>query len=138
MFHFILIIIISNSIHFPQLFSTCLELPISLCNQGPFHKTSRFVRRYCQLRARRALLQFKDVSLRTRRVLLLYKVNSNSTLLALNWRYEKFCENAPPCLHIAIINFYVFSGQVQLYMSFFASKSLHYICVFKLLWKGCD
>ena len=36
---------------------------------------------YRQLRARRALLQFKDVLLRTRRVLSLYKVYSNSALL---------------------------------------------------------
>ena len=33
---------------------------------------------YRQLRARRALLQLKDVPLRTRRALLLYKVNGNS------------------------------------------------------------
>ena len=39
---------------------------------------------YRQLRARRALLQLKDVPLRTRRVLLLYKVNGNSALLVLN------------------------------------------------------
>ena len=37
-----------------------------------------------QLRARRALLQLKDVPLRTRRGLLLYKVNGNSALLVLN------------------------------------------------------
>ena len=37
-----------------------------------------------QLRARRALLQLKDVPLRTRRGLLLYKVNGNITLLVLN------------------------------------------------------
>ena len=42
---------------------------------------------YRQLRARRALLQLKDVPLRTRRVLLLYKVNGNRALLVLNWRY---------------------------------------------------
>ena len=61
-----------------------------------------FYRPYCQLRARRALLQLKDVPLRTRRVLLLYKVNGdsallvlngtslicNSALLALSWRYH--------------------------------------------------
>ena len=39
---------------------------------------------YRQLRARRALLQLKDVPLRTRRALLLYKVNGNSALLVLN------------------------------------------------------
>ena len=39
---------------------------------------------YPQLRARRALLLFKDVLLRTRRVLLLYKVYGNSILLVLN------------------------------------------------------
>ena len=39
---------------------------------------------YSQLRARRALLQLKDVPLRTRRALLLYKVNGNSALLVLN------------------------------------------------------
>ena len=56
---------------------------------------------YRQLRARRALLQIKDVPLRTRRVLLpmiLYSSNAllvlngtslscNNALLALNWRY---------------------------------------------------
>ena len=42
---------------------------------------------YRQLRARRALLQLKDVLMTTRRALLLYKVNCNSALLALNWRY---------------------------------------------------
>ena len=41
-------------------------------------------RAYRQLRARRALLQLKDVPLRTRRGLSLYKVNSNSALLVLN------------------------------------------------------
>ena len=40
--------------------------------------------RYRQLRARRALLQIKAVPLRTRRALLLYKVNSSSALLVLN------------------------------------------------------
>ena len=57
---------------------------------------------YRQLRARRALLKWKNVPLRTRRALLLYKVygdsallvlngNSlicNNALLALNWRYN--------------------------------------------------
>ena len=38
----------------------------------------------CQLRARRALLQLKDVPLRTRRALSLYKVNGNNAHLALN------------------------------------------------------
>ena len=37
-----------------------------------------------QLRARRALLQIKDVPLRTRRALLLYKVYGDSALLVLN------------------------------------------------------
>ena len=37
-----------------------------------------------QLRARRALTMLKDVSLRARRVLLLYEVYDNSTLLVLN------------------------------------------------------
>ena len=40
--------------------------------------------KYRQLRARRALLLFKDVTLRTRRVLWLYKVYSDSALLVLN------------------------------------------------------
>ena len=39
---------------------------------------------YRQLRARRALLQLKDVPLRTRRALLLYKINGNNALLALS------------------------------------------------------
>ena len=60
--------------------------------------------RFCQLRARRALLQFKYVPLRTRRALSLYKVYSditllvlnetslklNNTLLALKWRFLQF------------------------------------------------
>ena len=41
-------------------------------------------RLYRQLRARKALLQLKDVPLRTRRALLLYNVNGNSALLVLN------------------------------------------------------
>ena len=41
------------------------------------------VDKYCQLRARRALLHFKDVLLRTRRVLWLYKVYGDSALLVL-------------------------------------------------------
>ena len=59
---------------------------------------------YRQLRARRVLLQFKDVPLRTKRALLLYKVYGdsallvlngtslirNNALLALNWRYIPF------------------------------------------------
>ena len=43
-----------------------------------------FLFSYRHLRARRALLQLKDVQLRTRRAQLLYKVNGNSALLALN------------------------------------------------------
>ena len=39
---------------------------------------------YRRLRARRALMLFNDAPLRTRRVLLLYKVNYNSSLLVLN------------------------------------------------------
>ena len=39
---------------------------------------------YLHLRARRALMLFKDVPLRTRRALLLYKVYGDSPLLALN------------------------------------------------------
>ena len=39
---------------------------------------------YCQLRARRALLIFNDVPLRSRRVLSLYKVYGDSALLVLN------------------------------------------------------
>ena len=56
---------------------------------------------YCRLRARRGLLQFKDVPLRIRRALSLYKVygdsaflvlngtplNCNKALLAFNWQY---------------------------------------------------
>ena len=48
---------------------------------------------YRQLRARRALLQLKDVLLRTRRALLLYKVNGNSALLVLN-RTSLICNSA--------------------------------------------
>ena len=48
---------------------------------------------YRQLRARRALLQLKDVPLRTRRALLLYKVNGNSALLVLNGT-SLSCNNA--------------------------------------------
>ena len=39
---------------------------------------------YCHLRAIRAQSLFKDVPLRTRRVLLLYKVYGDSALLVLN------------------------------------------------------
>ena len=46
-----------------------------------------------QLRARRALLQFKDVPLRTRRALLLYKVYGDSALLVLNGT-SLICNNA--------------------------------------------
>ena len=46
-----------------------------------------------QLRARRALLQCKDVLLRSRRALLLYKVYGNSALLVLN-RTSLKCNNA--------------------------------------------
>ena len=42
---------------------------------------------YRQLRARRALLQIKDVPLRTRRALSPYTLYSNSALLVLNYRY---------------------------------------------------
>ena len=62
---------------------------------------------YRQLRARRALLQFKDIPLKTRRALLLYKVYGdsallvfngtslicNNALLALNWRHMTFKDN---------------------------------------------
>ena len=40
---------------------------------------------YCWQRARRALMLFNDVPMRTRRVLSLYKVYGNNTLLVLNW-----------------------------------------------------
>ena len=57
-----------------------------------------------QLRARRALVQLKDIPLRTRKALPLYRVhgdsallvlnrtplNCNNTLLALNWRFVLF------------------------------------------------
>ena len=46
-----------------------------------------------QLRARRALLQLKDVPLKTRRALLLYKVNGDSALLVLNGT-SFICNNA--------------------------------------------
>ena len=49
--------------------------------------------KYRQLRARRALLQFKDVPLRTRRALLLYKVYGDSALLVLNGT-SLICNNA--------------------------------------------
>ena len=39
---------------------------------------------YCRLRARRGLLQFKDVPLRIRRALSLYKVYGDSAFLVLN------------------------------------------------------
>ena len=48
---------------------------------------------YRQLRARRALLQIKDVPLRTRRALSLYKVSGNSALLVLNGT-SLICNNA--------------------------------------------
>ena len=52
-----------------------------------FH-TSGGALSYRQLRARRALLQIKDVPLRTRRALLPLTLYSDSALLALNWRYK--------------------------------------------------
>ena len=45
-----------------------------------------------QLRARRALLQFKDVPLRTRKALFLYNVYNDSALLVLN-RTSLICNN---------------------------------------------
>ena len=48
---------------------------------------------YRQLRARRALLQSKDVPLRTRRAVSLYKVYVNSALLVLNGT-SLICNNA--------------------------------------------
>ena len=43
-----------------------------------------------QLRARRALSQFANVPLRTRRVLSLYEVYGNSTLLVLSWQCDNY------------------------------------------------
>ena len=79
----------------------------------PGEKSSPFLKiNYRQLRARRVLLQFKDLQLRIRRVLLLYKVCGNSSaflvlngtslkcnnaLLALNWVYNLLIE-----LHVQI------------------------------------
>ena len=68
---------------------------------GGQHDVSKHTSTYHQLRARKALSIFKDPPLRTRRALLLYKVegdsallvlnetslNSDSALLALNWQY---------------------------------------------------
>ena len=48
---------------------------------------------YRQMRARRALLQLKEVPLRTRRALLLYKVYGDSALLVLNGT-SLICNNA--------------------------------------------
>ena len=56
-------------------------MPLWLLTDIYFLYTERWNR---QLRARRALLQLKDVPLRTRRALLLYKVYGNSALLVLN------------------------------------------------------
>ena len=69
--------------------------------EWPWSCKKKLALSYHQVKARRALLQFKDVLLRTRRVLSLYKVygdrallvfngtslNCNNALLALNWRY---------------------------------------------------
>ena len=54
-------------------------------------------RTYCHLRARRALLQFKDVPLRNKKALLLYKICGDSTLLVLNGTSLN-CNNA----HLAL------------------------------------
>ena len=51
-----------------------------------------FINRH--LRARKGLLQFKDVLLRTRRALSLYKVNGNSALLVLNGTKSLICNSA--------------------------------------------
>ena len=81
--------------------NSCLSTRDS-CDYQVFH-ISISKRAYRQLRARRALLIFKDVPLRTRKAPLLYRVygdssllvlnrtslnsDSYSALLALNWRY---------------------------------------------------
>ena len=54
---------------------------------------------YRQLRARWVLLIVKDVLLRTRRALSLYKVHGDSALLVLNWRYVVLIRKLPcaPC-----------------------------------------
>ena len=52
-------------------------------------------RKYCQLRARRALTLFNDVPLGTRRVLSLYKVYENSTLLLLTGTYSIYAALMP-------------------------------------------
>ena len=54
--------------------------------QDALHLFGEINQQYCRLRARRALSQFSDIPLRTRRVLLLYKVYGIrlSTLLVLN------------------------------------------------------
>ena len=71
-------------------------------------------RLYRQLKVRRALLQIKDVPLRTRRALLLYKVYGdsaflvlngtalicNNALVALQWRYARV-HNLQPFAHIS-------------------------------------
>ena len=70
--------------------------PLSQAFSGNLSET---IPSYRQLRAKKALLQLKDVTLITRRALLLYEINGNgallngtslncnSALLALNWRY---------------------------------------------------
>ena len=60
-----------------------------------------------QLRTRRALLQSKDVPLRTRRELRLYKVYGDSALLALN-RTSLNCSNALLALNWWYIDAYSF------------------------------
>ena len=87
-----------------------------------------------QLRARRALLQLKDVLLRTRRALLLYKVNGNSALLVLNgtslicnsallalsWRCHPVITHSPSLLwRRHHVHFFHFIKKLQLVLRWF-------------------
>ena len=63
------------------------DLPLHLNENNMFVKRvaeSKDLRRPHQSRARRALTQFKDIPLRTKRALSLYKVYGDSILLVLN------------------------------------------------------
>ena len=83
---------------------------------------------YRQLRARRALLQIKDVLLRTRRALLPLTLYSNSALLVLNWT-SLSCNNALLALNWRYIQVAVCLSLSQLiHISIHPSNVYIFIC----------
>ena len=76
----------------PQAFGTILDVEIIFNERGSKVRSHNPTLWNRQLRARRALLQIKDVPLRTRRALLPLTLYSNSALLVLN-RTSLSCNN---------------------------------------------